>query len=103
MEATARALRPLAYNTQTRAMLEHAGFVEISEQVIKVPLNPWPADPHLKEVGAWYNLGLTQGLEALSLGPLTRVNHWSKADVESLVSSAKRDICSKKYHSYCNM
>lgn len=84
-------------------MLEQAGFVDISEQVIKLPLNPWPADPHLKQVGAWYNLGLTQGLEALSLGPLTRINHWSKADVEQLIGAAKRDICSKKYHSYSNM
>ncbi|KUJ08731.1 S-adenosyl-L-methionine-dependent methyltransferase [Mollisia scopiformis] len=103
LEATARAQRPLAYNTQTRAMLESAGFVEIQEQVIKVPLNPWPADPHMKDVGRWYNLGLTQGLEALSLGPLTRVNHWPVEDIERLIAAAKRDICSKRYHSYCNM
>lgn len=102
-EATARAQRPLAYNTQTRAMLEETGFIEIQEQVIKIPLNPWPTDPHDKDVGRWYNLGLTQGLEALSLGPLTRVNHWSVADVQRLTAAARRDICSKKMHSYCNM
>jgi hypothetical protein len=84
-------------------MLESQGFVEIQEQVIKVPLNPWPSDPHLKDIGRWYNLGLTQGLEALTLGPLTRVNQWSKADVDKLISEAKREICSKKYHAYCNM
>ncbi|KAE8451408.1 hypothetical protein EG329_004037 [Mollisiaceae sp. DMI_Dod_QoI] len=103
LDATARAHRPLAYNEHTRQMLEQAGFVEIQEQVIMVPLNPWPNDPHMKEVGRWYNLGLTQGLDALSLGPLTRINNWTKADVESLTAAAKRDICSKKYHSYCNM
>jgi hypothetical protein len=31
-------------------MLERTGFVEIQEQVIKVPLNPWPTDPHLKDI-----------------------------------------------------
>jgi hypothetical protein len=103
LEATARAYRPIAYNTETRAMLERTGFVEIQEQIIKVPLNPWPSDPHLKDIGRWYNLGLTQGLEAFTLGPLTRMLNWTKEDVDRLVAETKRDICSKKYHTYCNM
>lgn len=103
IEATARAYRPIAYNTETKAMLERTGFVEIQEQVIKVPLNPWPNDPHLKDIGRWYNLGLTQGLEAFTLGPMTRMSNWTKEDVDRLVAEAKRDICSKKFHTYCNM
>ncbi|KAH8813337.1 S-adenosyl-L-methionine-dependent methyltransferase [Xylogone sp. PMI_703] len=102
-EATNQAYRPIAYNTETRAMLERQGFVEIQEQVIRVPMNPWPNDPHMKDIGRWYNLGITQGLEALTLGPLTRMSGWNKADVDRLVADAKRDICSKKYHVYCNM
>jgi hypothetical protein len=84
-------------------MLEEAGFVEIQEQIIKVPLNPWPKDPHLKDIGRWYNLGLTQGLEAFTLGPLTRISHWTKEDVDKLIFEANRDICSKKFHVYNNM
>lgn len=103
MDATARAYRPMAYNADTRLMLERQGFVEIQEQVIKVPLNPWPADPHLKDIGRWYNLGLTQGLEAMTLAPLTRMSGWNKADVERLCSEVKREICSKKFHAYCNV
>jgi len=103
LDATARAYRPIAYNTETRSMLERSGFVEIQEQVIRVPLNPWPADPHLKDIGRWYNLGLTEGLEALTLGPLTRMSQWTPADVNRLIADAKREICSKKYHTYCNM
>jgi hypothetical protein len=84
-------------------MLERQGFVEIQEQVIKVPLNPWPADPHLKDIGRWYNLGLTQGLEALTLGPLMRVANWPRPEVDKLVGEAKREICAKRFHTYCNM
>jgi hypothetical protein len=84
-------------------MLERQGFVEIQEQVIKVPLNPWPADPHLKDIGRWYNLGLTQGLEALTVGPMTRIENWSKEAVDKLVMEAKRDICARRFHAYCNM
>lgn len=102
-EATQLAYRPIAYNTETRSMLERQGFVEIQEQVIRVPMNPWPSDPHMKDIGRWYNLGITQGLEALTLGPLTRMSGWKKADVDTLVADAKREVCSKKYHVYCNM
>jgi hypothetical protein len=102
-DATARAYKPLAYNTQTRQMLSALGFVDLTEHIIKVPMNPWPSDPHQKDIGRWYNLGLVQGLEALSLGPLTRVNLWKKSDVDRLVAEAKKEICSKKYHVYCNM
>ena len=84
-------------------MLQQAGFVDIQEQVIQIPINPWPADPHLKEVGRWYNLGLTQGLEALTLGPLCRMSNWKKAEVDKLVADTKREICSKKNHVYNNM
>lgn len=103
MDATARAHRPIAYNPDTRMMLERQGFVEIQEQVLKVPLNPWSSDPHLKDVGRWYNLGLTQGLQALTMAPLTRMNEWKASDVDAFIAEVRRDVCSKKYHSYCNM
>jgi hypothetical protein len=103
LQVTQEASRPLAYNNDTKAMLERHGFVEIQEQVIKVPLNPWPADPHMKDIGRWYNLGLTQGLEALTLAPMMRIAEWPRADVDKLIMEAKREICTKRIHAYNNM
>lgn len=103
LEATAHAYRPLAYNTETRSMLERAGFVDIEEQVIRIPLNPWPKDPFEKDIGRWYNLGLTQGLQALTLAPLTRMLNWTPEEVERLLVDVKREVCNKKYHVYCNL
>lgn len=102
-EATERAYKPLTYNIHTRQMLESQGFVDIREQVIRVPFNPWPSDPQEKAVGRWYNLGITQGLEATSLAPLTRMLGWKKEQVDGLIAEAKREICQKKYHVYCEM
>lgn len=84
-------------------MLESQGFVDIREQIIRVPFNPWPADPHQKAIGRWYSLGLIQGLEAVSLGPLTRMLGWKKDEVDRLIAEAGREICKKQYHVYCNM
>jgi hypothetical protein len=102
-DATERAYRSLAYNRHTRQMLETFGFVDISEQVIKVALNSWGSDPHSSEMGRWYNLGFVRGVEALSLAPFVRMFHWKFENVDRIVAAAKRDICMKKNHAYCNM
>ncbi|TAQ83046.1 hypothetical protein B7494_g8630 [Chlorociboria aeruginascens] len=99
-DSTAEAYHPLAYNPDTRHMLEILGFVEIQETVIKIPINPWPTDPHMKDIGRWYNLALTQGLEALSLAPLMRILRWNKADVDRITADAKQEICSRQNHVY---
>ena len=102
-EATNRALRPIAYNHETGALLEHTGFVDIREEIIRVPLNPWPTDPWQRDVGRWYNLGLTEGLEALTLGPFMRILGWTKDEVDILIERVKREVCTRRMHVYCNM
>lgn len=102
-DATARASRPIKYQQDTKQLLEAQGFVDVRTQVIKLPLNPWPADPHLKEIGRWYNLGLIEGLEAVTLGPLTRVYRWSPDAVRKLILDVKTGICNKRCHIYNNM
>ncbi|OBT88620.1 hypothetical protein VE02_03992 [Pseudogymnoascus sp. 03VT05] len=103
MSATEQAYKPMAYNTETRSMLENTGFVEVKEQVITIPFNPWKSDPHEKDIGRWFNLGLCQGLEALTLGPMTRVLNWDRGRVARLVADVKREICTKKHEVYCEM
>ena len=103
LDTTQRAGQPMAYNPHTRTMLESQGFTEVQEQVIRVPFNAWPADPQAKDIGRWYHLGLTQGLEALTMAPLTRQLGWNRIDVDRLVAACKQEICLKRIHAYCNM
>jgi hypothetical protein len=103
MDATASFQRPLAYNEGTQELLERQGFVDIKHEVIEIPLNPWASDPHAKDIGRWYNLGLTQGVEALTMAPMTRMRRWQKEDVDRMVQEVKRDICSRKMHAFCYM
>jgi hypothetical protein len=103
-DATLRVSRPIAYEHRTRQLLQAAGFIDIQETVIRVPYNTWPNDPHQKDVGRWYNLGLTEGLEALTVAPLTRVYQWDlNAHVKPLLEGVRREICNRKIHAYNNM
>lgn len=85
-------------------MLQAAGFIDIQEQIIRAPYNSWPNDPHQKDIGRWYNLGITEGLEAMSFAPFTRVNRWDVAQhIRPLCEAVKSQICNKKIHAYNNM
>ncbi|KAI3571696.1 hypothetical protein IWW34DRAFT_638831 [Fusarium oxysporum f. sp. albedinis] len=59
--------RPMRVNPEkTRRQLALAGFVDISETVIRACYNPWPEVATEKEAARWFNLGLSSGLTALS-------------------------------------
>lgn len=103
VDATRRASRPIEYQHNTRQLLERAGFTDIQEQVIRAPYNPWPKDSQLKEIGRWYCVGFTEGLEALSLGPLTRVYGWPADNVRRLIDDVKSCVTAKQHHGYNNM
>lgn len=103
-DATARVSKPIAYESNTGYILRQAGFIDIQETVIRAPYNSWPADPHQKEIGRWYNLGITEGLEALSLAALTRVNRWdADQHVRPLLAAVRNEMNSRKIHAYNNM
>ncbi|TKA78622.1 Secondary metabolism regulator LAE1 [Cryomyces minteri] len=102
-DATERCGKPIAYQHNTRQMLEAAGFIDIREQVIRAPYNGWPADPHQKEIGRWYNLGLTEGLEGLSMAPFTRIFRWPADTVTRWMQDIKATVCTRRIHAYNNM
>ena len=102
-DATKTVGRPIEYNRQTREMLEHAGFVEIQEQVYRAPFNTWPKDSQLKAIGRRYCACLLEWIEALSMGPLTTAFHWKAADVRRLLAAVSQAILNRRIHAYHNM
>ncbi|KAF6837767.1 regulator of secondary metabolism (methyltransferase domain-containing protein) [Colletotrichum plurivorum] len=85
------------------AELRAAGFTDITEDVIRLPVNPWGESTRERELGTWFNVGLTHGLEALSMAPFTRVEGWKKPDVDGLLDAVKRELCSLRHRAYCRM
>ena len=102
-DATTRGSKSIQYIHQTPELLRQQGFVDVQEQVIRLHFNTRPADRQQKDIGRWYNLGLCEGLEAMSLGPFTRVFEWPAGDVRRLVDEVKAAICNRKFHVYNNL
>lgn len=103
LETTERAGKPLRYEARTGQLLREAGFVDVQEVVLKLPLSPWPSDPYLRDCGRWYNLGLSEALEGYTLAPMTRVGGWSVDDVKNLLGPVQKDINNRRIHAYSDM
>lgn len=56
---------------EAKACMERAGFVDVVEVPFKWPMNAWPSDPQLREIGRWNQLRLHDGIEGFMLRILT--------------------------------
>lgn len=56
-----------------KGQIEDAGFVNVTERIIKGPIGNWPTDKKEKEIGTFGRLQLEIGLEGFALALLTRV------------------------------
>jgi hypothetical protein len=86
-----------------KAVLERAGFEDVTEANFKWPSNPWPKDPKHKELGLWNNENAQFFLEAASMAPLTRVLGWSREEVTVFVSQTRKEVNDKRIHAYWPM
>ncbi|RAR16253.1 S-adenosyl-L-methionine-dependent methyltransferase [Stemphylium lycopersici] len=80
--------------------IRDAGFVDVTERVYKVPVNSWPADPHMKELGRWNLLHITQGAEGWGLYLLTKVMGWSVDEAQVFFAKFRNGVKEKKVHAY---
>lgn len=80
--AAKEAGRPVRMAHKLKKWYEEAGFVDVQEKVIKLPMNPWPKDKKLKELGRMSEKNILAGLSAFSLAHFSRVFGWSKTEIE---------------------
>ena len=86
------------WNLSTYA--KNVGFVDVVENVYKVPVNGWPADPRLKEIGRWNFLHCTQGAEGWGLFLLTKVMGWSIEEAQVFIAKFKNGLKERRVHAY---
>lgn len=80
--------------------LEEAGFTNITEKMIPVPINAWPKDPKMKQVGLWQQVNLMHGLQGFTVKLFTEFKGYSEDQVTSLLEKVKADLGNKEIHAY---
>jgi hypothetical protein len=59
--------------SETKDLVEKAGFVDVVRQNYKWPMNGWSRNQKLKDLGMWNQLRLFNGVEDFMLRPLTQI------------------------------
>lgn len=84
-------------------LLKETGFVEVEHIVFEIPFHPWPEDEHMKDIARWFNLGMTHGLDALTLAPLSRVKGWPRDQIVRLNEAMRKEITTKSLKVSCTL
>ena len=74
--------RPTVISGQLREIYERVGFVDVEERIFKMPINGWPKDERLKEIGRMWEANFIQGLSGFSLSMFKRAYDRSPAEIE---------------------
>ncbi|KAK0714028.1 hypothetical protein B0T26DRAFT_719328 [Lasiosphaeria miniovina] len=86
-----------------RKGMEEAGFVDIEAWDFKCPLIPWPADPKLKEIGAFSRLALEQDVEGYVLFVWSQVMGWSPQQIHVYIAHLRKQLRDPHVHAFFRM
>jgi hypothetical protein len=81
-EAADQAERPLTVAHLLKQWYIEAGFVDVQERVIKLPINSWPRRRYLKILGKAWAENLLAGLQGFTLALFSRIFGWNKTEIE---------------------
>jgi hypothetical protein len=76
--------------------LRTAGFEEVHNEINKWPINPWPKDPKLKQLGFWSRENMLDCLEAWAIVPFTKFLGWTPEEVQVSLAKARADLKDSK-------
>lgn len=106
-DATMRIERNMEYPSGNKELLRTLGFVDIQEEIIRLPLREWPSNrptsTHERDIGRWWGTALHDGLEALCLQPFNKLFQWPPADIRRYVEEVKANIRDRRFLIYNNL
>ena len=103
MEAAVKRGRPFVDPTKNAEIMRDIGFEDVQEALHKWPLNTWPADKKMKEIGAWTYENIMEGMEGFSLSLLSKELGWTKEEIDVFLIDVRRDLRDRSIHAYMSL
>lgn len=92
--------RPLRIANKLKRWYEQAGFVDVHEEMFKLPINSWPKDPQMKMLGRFNETNLLDGLQAFSLQLFQKGLGWTKDEIEVYLVHVRKALSDRNVHAY---
>ncbi|KAM0428955.1 hypothetical protein ACHAPT_006758 [Fusarium lateritium] len=80
--------------------IEAAGFVDVQQQVLKLPIGSWPKDPKLKEMGKFQAIQQIQAVESYTPRVFSTVLGWKDEEIQAYVAKVRKDLRDPSIHLY---
>ncbi|KAF3927404.1 hypothetical protein ABW21_db0205833 [Orbilia brochopaga] len=103
IDAAKKAGRPVTSARDHATAIKEAGYVDIHENILKLPNSPWAKDRHHKEVGGYHMANFLEALEGLSLRLFTHFHSMSVEEIQVLLAHTRKDLRNKAIHTYFNL
>ncbi|KAJ5439018.1 uncharacterized protein N7458_010016 [Penicillium daleae] len=98
-----RAGRSLTVQETMRSKIEKAGFIDVHEQVYKVPIGPWAKDKVYKEVGQLNYHHWVTGMEGYAMWLLTKFgapSPWTPDEVQVYLAKVRAEMKNPHIHGW---
>lgn len=82
VEASSKLQRPAILGNRLKEIYERVGFVDVHQRVFKMPINGWPEDQRLKQLGSMWAENLLDGVAGFSYQLFTKAFGRSIAEIE---------------------
>jgi SAM-dependent methyltransferase len=99
-EASRRFGKELAKANVLKQYMEDAGFVDIHEEIYKVPIGPWARGKKFKELGIYSLAQFLDSVEPFSLALFTRVLGYTVDETKIIIARVKNDLVNPKLRTY---
>ena len=91
---------PIPGQKEFKPWIEETGFIDVKVHHYKIPVNSWPKDKKLKEVGRYQCMNYSEGLEAISVGLFTRVLKWQPMEISVFLARIRKELRDRDIHVY---
>ncbi|QSS66508.1 TAM domain methyltransferase [Histoplasma capsulatum] len=81
-----------------KGWMEQAGFTNIEQRTMRLPIGTWPKNKRLKLIGAMMASHYLEGVEAFTLIPFTEILGWTTAEVDELNAQVRAAVQTKGVH-----
>jgi len=80
--------------------MREAGFVNVTEKRIAVPVNPWAKGREQKLIGTLQMTNLLEVAHGITMSVFTKALGWSVQEVEALLAQVRMDLQNRSIHAY---
>lgn len=101
-EASKKFGKELATANGLRKQMADAGFIDVHEEIYKVPIGPWAKGRRNKELGIYYRAQFVDAVEPFTMALFTRVLGYTAEEALIIVARVKGDLLNPKLHMYVN-